>query len=108
VAWIAERTPPLAIYLFGATAAEHAQFAARTRSGALVSGRAVEFAAFPALGFGGVGASGQGRYHGLRGFETFSNLRADVYHGRWSLSRAFDLPRKKLAERLIGRLVKNG
>lgn len=106
--WITGRAPPLAIYLFGATAAEHALFAARTRSGALVSGRAVEYAAFPALGFGGIGSSGQGRYHGLRGFETFSNLRADVRHGRWSLSRIFDLPRKRLAERLIGRLVKNG
>jgi coniferyl-aldehyde dehydrogenase len=108
IAWIAARPAPLAIYLFGATEAERQLVAARTRSGAIVSGRAVEYAAIPGLGFGGIGASGQGRYHGLRGFETFSNLRAEVRHGRWSLSRVFDLPRKRLAVRLITRLVKTG
>lgn len=108
IAWIASRPAPLAIYLFGATGAEWGRIAAHTRSGAIVSGRTVEYAAIPALGFGGVGASGQGRYHGLRGFETFSNLRSEVRQGAWSLSRVFDLPRKRLAERLITRLVKTG
>jgi len=28
------------------------------------------------LAFGGVGASGMGRYHGFEGFTTFSNPRA--------------------------------
>ncbi|MGG5811415.1 aldehyde dehydrogenase family protein [Falsiroseomonas sp. CW058] len=106
IAWVAARPSPLAIYLFGATAAEEAAVMAGTRSGAVVSGRAVEYVAFPALGFGGVGASGQGRYHGLRGFEEFSNLRAVVRHGGWSLSRLFDLPRKRFATRLINRLAK--
>ena len=107
IGWITARTPPLAIYLFGATAAEEAAVAAATRSGAIVSGRAVEYAAFPSLGFGGVGASGQGRYHGRAGFLAFSDMRARVRHGRWSLSRLFDLPRRKMAlqitERLIGK-----
>jgi acyl-CoA reductase-like NAD-dependent aldehyde dehydrogenase len=108
VDWIASRPPPLAVYLFGATSAERSEIASRTRSGAIVSERTVEYAAFPALGFGGIGASGQGRYHGLRGFETFSNFRAEVAHPRWSLSRIFDLPRKRLAARLMSRLVKSG
>ena len=106
IAWIAARPPPLAIYLFGATRAEAAAVAAGTRSGAVVSGRAVEYVAFPSLGFGGVGASGTGRYHGLRGFEEFSNLRASIRHGEWSLSRLFDPPRGKFAQRLISRLAK--
>ncbi|MBU8536487.1 aldehyde dehydrogenase family protein [Falsiroseomonas tokyonensis] len=106
IAWITARPVPLAIYLFGATRAEQATVASRTRSGALVAGRAVEFAAFPALGFGGAGASGQGRYHGKAGFFTFSDTRSHVRHGRWSLSRLFDLPRKRLALRLIDTLVR--
>jgi len=103
--WMARQPAPLAIYLFGANRAEEAAVAAATRSGALVCDRAVEYAAFSDLGFGGVGASGQGRYHGLQGFRTFSHLRARVRHGRWSLSRLFDLPRKSFAERLIAKLV---
>lgn len=106
IAWIAARPAPLAIYLFGATAGERDAIGGATRAGAVVEGRAVEFAAFPALGFGGIGASGHGRYHGLAGFVTFSDIRARVWHGRWSLSRIFDLPRKRFAHRLIERLVR--
>jgi acyl-CoA reductase-like NAD-dependent aldehyde dehydrogenase len=105
IGWITARTPPLAIYLFGATPAEEEAIARATRSGAIVSGRAVEYAAFPALGFGGVGASGQGRYHGKAGFLAFSDMRTRVRHGRWSLSRLFDLPRRPMALKLTDRLI---
>ncbi len=106
IAWIGGQPPPLAIYLFGATRAEEERVAAATRSGALVMGRTIEYAAFPALGFGGVGASGIGRYHGRAGFLAFSDMRARVRHGRWTLSRIFDQPRKALAETLAKRLAK--
>jgi acyl-CoA reductase-like NAD-dependent aldehyde dehydrogenase len=106
IAWIAAYPPPLAIYLFGATRVEEERVASATRSGALVTGRAIEYAAFPAVGFGGVGASGMGRYHGRAGFLAFSDLRARIHHGRWTLSRIFDLPRKALAEKLTNQLVK--
>lgn len=106
VGWITARPAPLVIYLFGATRGEVARFAAETRSGAIVTGRSVEYAAFPSLGFGGTGGSGYGRYHGHAGFLAFSSQRARVAHGRVSLARIFDLPRKKLAERLIQRLVR--
>jgi acyl-CoA reductase-like NAD-dependent aldehyde dehydrogenase len=106
IAWIAAHPPPLAIYLFGATPTEEAAIAARTRSGAIVTGRAVDYAAFPGLGFGGVGASGQGRYHGEAGFLAFSDLRARVRHGRWSLSRLFDPPRSALAHKLLAQLLR--
>jgi acyl-CoA reductase-like NAD-dependent aldehyde dehydrogenase len=105
IGWIIARTPPLALYLFGASAAEEDAVAAATRSGAIVTGRAVEYAAFPSIGFGGVGASGQGRYHGRAGFLAFSDMRARVRHGGWSLSRLFDLPRRPMALKLLDRLV---
>jgi hypothetical protein len=66
----------------------------------------VEYAAFPGLGFGGVGASGQGRYHGEAGFLAFSDLRARVRHGRWSLARLFDPPRSALAHKLLAQLLR--
>ena len=106
VAWIAARPPPLAIYLFGATAEEEARIAAGTRSGAIVAGRCVEYAAFPALPFGGVGASGFGRRNGEAGFLEFSNMRARVAHGGWSLSRLLDPPRGARARALVRRLLR--
>jgi acyl-CoA reductase-like NAD-dependent aldehyde dehydrogenase len=106
IAWIASRPAPLAIYLFGASRDEEGRVAARTRSGALVTGRTIEYAAFPALGFGGVGASGMGRYHGRAGFLEFSDMRARVRHGRLSLSRVFDLPRKPIVETLTKQLLR--
>ncbi|WP_206932725.1 aldehyde dehydrogenase family protein [Roseococcus thiosulfatophilus] len=103
--WVRARPHPLAIYLFGATRAEEEVVAAGTRSGAIVTGRALEYAAITALPFGGVGESGFGRRNGEAGFREFSNLRARVRHGRWSLARLFDRPHSGLARKLIRRLV---
>ncbi|MBB3900219.1 aldehyde dehydrogenase family protein [Roseococcus suduntuyensis] len=103
--WVRARPHPLAIYLFGATRAEEDAVAAGTRSGAIVTGRALEYAAITSLPFGGVGESGFGRRNGEAGFREFSNLRARVRHGRWSLARLFDRPHSGLAKKLIRRLV---
>jgi acyl-CoA reductase-like NAD-dependent aldehyde dehydrogenase len=104
--WIATRPAPLAIYLFGATAAEEAAVAARTRAGAIVHGRCVEYAAFPGLPFGGVGASGFGRRNGEAGFREFSTQRARVWHGGFSLARLLDPPRGPRARALVRRLLR--
>ena len=103
--WIRARPHPLAIYLFGATAEEEAAVASGTRSGAIVAGRAVEYAALPGLPFGGVGASGFGRRNGEAGFREFSNIRARVRHGRFSAARLFDRPHSAFSRKLIRRLV---
>lgn len=103
--WVRARPHPLAIYLFGATRAEEAAVAAGTRSGAIVTGRALEYAAITALPFGGVGESGFGRRNGEAGFREFSNLRARVRHGGWSLARLFDRPHSGFARKLIRRLT---
>ncbi len=105
LAWVRENPHPLAIYTFGATAAEEAQIAAGTKSGALVSERAVEYAALPGLGFGGVGASGFGRRNGEAGFREFSNPRARVRNPRWAMARLFDRPQSAFAKKLIRQLV---
>jgi acyl-CoA reductase-like NAD-dependent aldehyde dehydrogenase len=106
IAWIVARPSPLAIYLFGATAEEERTVAAATKSGAIVHERCVEYAAFPALPLGGVGASGFGRRNGEAGFLEFSNLRARVRHGRFSLARLLDPPRGPRTRALVRRLLR--
>ncbi|MXP65474.1 aldehyde dehydrogenase family protein [Roseomonas sp. M0104] len=106
LAWVRARPAPLAVYLFGASRSEAAAVASQTRSGALVENRCVEHAAFTALPFGGVGASGCGRYHGFAGFSAFSDWRARVRHGPFALSRLLDPPRSEKAARLARRLVR--
>jgi coniferyl-aldehyde dehydrogenase len=106
IAWIAQRPRPLAVYLFGATREEEDAVAAGTQSGALVTGRCIEYAAFPDLPFGGTGASGFGRRNGEAGFLEFSLLRARVAHGRWSLSRLLDPPRGERGRALIRRILR--
>ena len=106
IAWVAERPHPLAIYTFGATAEEASRIAAGTRSGALIANRCIEYAAFPDLPFGGIGASGFGRRNGEAGFLEFSLLRARVTHGRWSLARLLDPPRTARGRALIRRVLR--
>ena len=106
IGWIAARPPPLAIYLFGATAAEEGAIAAGTQSGAIVHGRCVEYAAFADLPFGGIGASGFGRRNGEAGFLAFSNLRARVRHGRFSLARLLEPPRSARSRALVRRILR--
>jgi acyl-CoA reductase-like NAD-dependent aldehyde dehydrogenase len=100
LSWVKSRPASLAIYVFGATKAEENLIAAEAKGSAIIAGRAVEFAGFPALGFGGSGESGFGRRNGLAGFLEFSHRRARVWHGNFSLSRLFDLPRRKVVDRL--------
>ena len=54
--------------------------------GACINDTVVHIAA-SRLPFGGVGASGMGRYHGRFSFDTFSNLRGTLLS-----PRRFDLP----------------
>ena len=58
------------------------------------------------MGFGGVGYSGMGSYHGKRSFDTFSHYRSIVDKATW-----LDLPMRyqpytKLHERMIRMFLK--
>ena len=107
LAWVRKLPSPLAVYLFTADRAVEERVLAATRAGALVVNGAVVQAAMETLPFGGVGASGFGRYHGRAGFDTFSNLRVHLRSARASLSRFLDPPygprKQRLIERLLGR-----
>ena len=73
---------PLALYIFSARRASVEHILANTTAGATVVNGTMTHYANPHLPFGGVGASGQGSYHGFFGFRAFSHERA-VLHQRW-------------------------
>ena len=58
------------------------------------------------LPFGGVGPSGMGQYHGHAGFLAMSKQLPIMYQSRWPSWALMRPPYGKLAERLIGWLVR--
>ena len=83
IEFITAREKPLAVYYFGKKNKE--ALMTRTSSGAFVQNETVFQYVIPDLAFGGVGGSGCGRYHGIEGFRSMSNLKSifekDCYNG---------------------------
>ena len=75
IAFINGREKPLALYVFTDDQAQAEDVIEATSSGGVCVNHTLFHITPPALPFGGVGASGQGRYHGKAGFEEFSNLK---------------------------------
>ncbi|MFJ1747103.1 aldehyde dehydrogenase family protein [Streptomyces sp. NPDC088116] len=78
IAFINDRDKPLALYAFTGTEETKRRLTGETSSGALTFGLPVSHLAMPELPFGGVGASGMGRYHGEYSIDTFSHAKAVV------------------------------
>jgi len=70
---------PLAIYLFTQTQSSVDHFLNETLSGALTVNDIVMHMCLESLPFGGVGTSGQGRYHGKYSFDTFSHEKSVLH-----------------------------
>jgi hypothetical protein len=71
------RDQPLTVYYFGDTNGDFGKTLKRnTISGTFVTNEILPQMASAALPFGGVGASGCGRYKGLEGFNQMSNMRS--------------------------------
>jgi aldehyde dehydrogenase (NAD+) len=76
LARLRERPDPLALYAFSRRPATLERIAAALRSGSVCYNDCVKQAINLAMPFGGVGASGIGRYRGEAGFEAFTWTRA--------------------------------
>ncbi|MFC1429837.1 aldehyde dehydrogenase family protein [Streptacidiphilus sp. N1-3] len=75
IAFINDRDKPLALYAFTESEATKRRLTEETSSGAIAFGLPVSHLALPELPFGGVGASGMGRYHGEYSIDTFSHSK---------------------------------
>lgn len=83
---ISARPRPLAFYYFDNDDERVDAALKRVTSGGVVINDTLVHFAQEALPFGGVGPSGMGAYHGVRGFETFSHLRGVMRSSRASPS----------------------
>jgi len=96
---------PLALYLFGRDKATISRALKQTRSGAAVINDSLIHAAIDDLPFGGVGASGMGRYRGKDGFDRFSNMKAVFERRGPRLDRLARPPATSLHETVLRWLI---
>ena len=85
--FLADRPKPLALYLFSQDRERIRQAMSRFRFGGGCVNDVVIHLATSEMGFGGVGESGMGAYHGRIGFRTFSHTKSIVDKKTW-----MDLP----------------
>ena len=86
-ALLAKRPKPLALYLFSEDKERMKEVSSRCSYGGGCMNDTVIHLATSEMGFGGVGESGMGAYHGKDGFEVFSHTKSIVDKKTW-----LDLP----------------
>lgn len=85
--FVKARPRPLALYLFTGDRKTEARILSRISFGGGCINDTIIHLATSEMGFGGVGASGMGSYHGRKSFETFSHEKSIVKKYTW-----LDLP----------------
>ncbi len=98
VRFVNERDRPLALYVYSKNKHTARRFLARTISGGAAVNTPMLHLSVEDLPFGGVGASGQGAYHGEYGFLTFTHERAVFETPAWHPSRLIAPPYGKVFE----------
>lgn len=86
IAFVNRQEKPLALYVFSDESSVINTVLEKTSSGGFCANDGIIHMTLPTLPFGGVGASGNGRYHGRWSFETFSHQRGCMLRG-WALER---------------------
>lgn len=84
---IKQRPKPLALYLFSNDKAVQRKVLSSVQYGGGCVNDTIIHLATPYMGFGGVGESGMGSYHGKRSFDTFTHYKSIV-----KKSNVIDLP----------------
>ena len=105
-AFVRARPKPLALYLFSADKSAQDRVMARLSFGGGCVNDTVLHLATPYMGFGGVGASGMGQYHGKKSFDAFTHYKSILRQsGRIDLPVRYP-PYTDQKVRLIRRLMK--
>ena len=105
--YLAPRPTPLALYLFSEDRARVREAMARFRFGGGCVNDVVIHLATSEMGFGGVGDSGMGAYHGREGFRAFSHSKSIVDKKTWmDLPMRYQPYRRGLYEKLLHRFLR--
>lgn len=107
VEYINQRERPLSFYPFTNDRGLQTWYVDHVMSGGVSVNDVLLHEAQHDLPFGGVGGSGMGHYHGIEGFQTFSKLRPVFYQARFSAMKFLAPPYGKLADRLLGYMLKS-
>lgn len=97
---------PLALYLFTKRKQAADRIFRFCRFGGGCINDTVIHLATPYMGFGGVGDSGMGAYHGRTGFETFSHKKSVVDKKTWIDLPIRYQPYTPVAEKLLHKILK--
>ena len=80
---VAANPTPLAFYLFTTDKAQEHELTRRISFGGGCINDTIIHLATTEMGFGGVGESGMGSYHGQAGFDTFTHYKSMVNKANW-------------------------
>ena len=103
---LADKPKPLALYLFTENKEHIDAVNARLSYGGGCINDTVIHLATSEMGFGGVGESGMGSYHGKAGFEAFSHTKSIVEKKTWLDLPMRYQPSKFVYERLLEKFLK--
>ena len=97
-----DKDKPLALYLFSSNKKHIKRVTAELSYGGGCINDVVIHLATSEMGFGGVGESGMGAYHGKEGFDTFSHYKSIVDKKTWmDLPMRYQPYKSKLYEKLL-------
>ena len=103
--FVNDRDKPLALYVFSSDDDQAQVVVDRTSSGGVCVNHTLFHITPPDLPFGGVGPSGQGRYHGKEGFLQFSNLKPVLAKPTSPDISLMYPPYTKLKSKILSKLV---
>ncbi len=106
IRFVRSRPKPLALYLFTAERTVQERVLETCSFGGACINDTIVHLATPYMGFGGVGNSGMGQYHGKRSFDTFTHYRSIMRRGLKPDLKLRYFPYTQLKNKLLHRFMK--
>jgi coniferyl-aldehyde dehydrogenase len=97
---------PLTLYIFSKQKKYIKNILENTLSGSVAVNETIVQFAQDGIGFGGIGESGMGSYHGQNGFNSFSHLKSVYYQSRLNFNSMIRAPYTPLKNKIVKLLSK--
>lgn len=104
--FIKKRPHPLALYIFSNNKKTQKQFTEKLAFGGGCINDTVLHLATSHMGFGGVGNSGMGAYHGIKSFRTFSHEKSILKKYNWIDMPMRYQPYSKLKDKIVKKFLR--